>query len=286
MGDTAATDPFKIRDHVADFDAIVATMRQRSQTSRARLRGDLGVAYGPAPSETLDIFYPARLAAAAPVHIFIHGGYWRMFSKDDFSYIADTVIAAGAIAVIPDYVLMPRQRMAVLVDQMRRATSWVAREIAERGGDPNRLSVSGHSAGAHLASWLLDRRDTIDEPRNYRLQAALLLGGIYDLEPLQQSFLQAEINLSDAEVRQWTPLAVDHDTATRYTILVGADETPPFHDQATCFHRNLTAQGCVAEHHPVPATNHMSSALSLGDPDSVAGRYLTDCICHGKTMPL
>ncbi len=110
-----AQDPFRIRDNVAAFDEIVASFRTRSAATRTRLRFET-VQYGPSQDETLDIFFPQHLSEPAPVHIFVHGGYWRMFSKDDYSYIADTVTSIGAIAVVIDYALMPRVRMMMLID--------------------------------------------------------------------------------------------------------------------------------------------------------------------------
>ncbi|WP_245523663.1 alpha/beta hydrolase, partial [Mesorhizobium sp. M8A.F.Ca.ET.167.01.1.1] len=71
------------------------------------------------------------------------------------SHMAATVTRAGAIAVIVDYALMPAVRMAAIVDQVRRAQQWVLACIAQYGGDPERLTVSGHSAGAHLATMVL-----------------------------------------------------------------------------------------------------------------------------------
>ena len=139
-------DPFRIRDHVADFDAIVGDILARSAATRENLPMAADIAYGTGPSETLDLFFPAERRPGMPVHIFIHGGYWRMFSKRDYSCIADTVTSAGAIAVIVDYALMPSVRMATVVDQVRRARDWVVTNIADHGGDPNRLTVSGHSS--------------------------------------------------------------------------------------------------------------------------------------------
>src|ERR1700733_14616679 len=110
------------------------------------------VSYGSDRTETFDLFFPKDVRAPAPVHMFVHGGYWRMFSKRDFSYIADTITAAGAIAAIVDYALMPSVRMAVLVDQTRRAKSWLLANIGAHGGDAQRLTASGHSAGAHLCA--------------------------------------------------------------------------------------------------------------------------------------
>ncbi|TIP31962.1 MAG: alpha/beta hydrolase, partial [Mesorhizobium sp.] len=87
-----------------------------------------------------------------------------------------TVTSAGAIAVIVDYALMPSVRMATVVDQIRRARQWTYDRIASYGGDPDQLTVSGHSAGAHLATMLFN-----DNTRASGIKGALLLGGIYDL---------------------------------------------------------------------------------------------------------
>jgi arylformamidase len=205
--------------------------------------------------------------------MFIHGGYWRMFSKRDFSCIADTVTAAGAIAAIVDYALMPAVRMATLVDQVRRARDWVITNISEHGGDPARLSVSGHSAGAHLASFLFTRDETPS-----RISAALLLGGLYALEPLRNSFLQAEIALTDQEIAEFTPMTQNHDAQTRVSILVGADETPPFHRLADGFGERLRSRGLEVSRFDLRARNHMDSVRDLAIMDSEAGRILAAVI--------
>jgi arylformamidase len=262
-------DPFRIRDHVADFDAIVADIVTRSAATRVRLAMAADIAYGAGPSETVDLFFPAQRRPGMPVHMFIHGGYWRMFSKRDYSCIADTATAAGAIAVIVDYALMPSVRMELLVDQVRRARDWVVANIPQHGGDPKRLTVSGHSAGAHLASFLITRDQT---PSNIR--AAILLGGLYELEPLRSSFLQAEIGLTDGEVAAFTPMTHQHDTSTQVTLLVGADETPPFHSQAENFERHLRNQGLAVSRHALTARNHMDSVRDLAIADTPAGTRL------------
>lgn len=267
-------DPFRIRDHVAGFDSIVGDLLARSAATRQRVRFLAGVSYGEASTETLDIFFPPEpQAGALPVHIFIHGGYWRMFSKEDYSCVADTVTAAGAIAVIVDYALMPSVRMDTIVDQVRRAKRWVIGHIAEHGGDPGRLTVSGHSAGAHLATFLFNEGG---EPSG--VKAALLLGGLYDLAPLQSSFLQAEIGLTDAEVASFTPLGHRHDPSTAAAVLVGADETPPFHAQADAFAALLREQGLSVTRRAIAGRNHMDSVRDLGVPDSEAGTALASLI--------
>ena len=129
--------------------------RRREQRPRARL----DVAYGDGPDDRLDLFFPdpAFLTRPAPVHLFIHGGYWRANSKDNFSFVADSIVGLGAIAAVIDYSLMPGARMATLVDQARRAANWLGRQAGEFGGDPHAISASGHSAGGHLVSYLVIR---------------------------------------------------------------------------------------------------------------------------------
>lgn len=270
-------DPFRIRDHVADFDEIVQDIVDRSEAARATLAMTAEVSYGPDPSETMDMFFPAGKRSALPVHMFVHGGYWRMFSKRDYSYVATTITKAGAIAVILDYALMPKVRMATIVDQVRRAKQWVLANIADHGGSPAKLTVSGHSAGAHLATFLFNSEHT---PSNVR--AALLLGGLYDLKPLQDSFLATEIGITDEEVATFTPLAYRHDAQTKVTVLVGANETPPFHHQADRFKASLLRQGSPVKSLVLANRNHMDSVRDLGVPGTQAGDCLAELIAHNR----
>ena len=271
------TDPFRTRDHVADFDDKIVAYRDRSAATRARLR-TVTVRTGDAEGEALDLFFPGPDThagagdAARPVHLFIHGGYWRMFSKDDFSFVADTVTAAGAIAAVLDYALMPAVRLSDIVDQVRRARRWIADNIAAHGGDPARVTVSGHSAGAHLATFLF----TADQPDP--VTGALLLGGLYDLRPLQASFLQPLIGLTDDEVATLSPIGHRHSAATRVMVLWGARETAPFHEQAKAFAGHLADQGADVVSVALTDADHMSSALDLGAPDTEAGRHLVALI--------
>ncbi|TJX67008.1 MAG: alpha/beta hydrolase [Mesorhizobium sp.] len=268
-------DPFRTRDHVADFDDIVADIVARSAATRASLPMLADVAYGPHEAERLDLFFPEGPRQDLPVHIFIHGGYWRMFTKSDYSYVAERVTSAGAIAVVIDYALMPAVRMAAIVDQIRRARQWVLDNIASHGGDPGRLSVSGHSAGAHLATFLFNE-DSAHPP-----SAALLLGGLYDLKPLQHSFLEPLIGLTDTEVAAFSPMSKSHSSWTQVRMLVGERETQPFHLQARLFADRLTRQGLSVSRGVLTARNHMDSVRDLGLRGTIAGDWLHQVVRVG-----
>jgi arylformamidase len=266
------SDPFRIRNYVADFDDIVAEIRRRSEEARATIPMVADVAYGFDATETVDLFFPEGPREGLPVHMFIHGGYWRMFSKRDYSYVARTVTDTGAIAVIIDYALMPAVRMATIVDQVRRAKHWVVDDIAGYGGDPDCLTVSGHSAGAHLATMLFD-----DDARPSGLKGALLLGGLYDLKPLQDSFLASEIAITDEEVERFTPLTHQFDASVKVDVLVGEDETPPFHAQARAFAKHLNNQRLLTSQSSL-AGNHMSSVRDLGMAGTAGAKALENII--------
>ncbi len=267
-------DPFRTRDAVPDFDRYVAQYVARSAVTRATLRSQRDIPYGDARSEQLDLFFPAAPSGPAPVHLFIHGGYWRAWAKEDFSFIADTVTTAGAIAAIMDYDLMPAVRMATIVHQVRRAAQWLAAHAPGFGGDPTHLTISGHSAGAHLCCFLLN-------PPVVPIQAALLVSGVYDLKPLQSSFLQPEIGLTDDEVARYSPLHAAHAVGTPTTILVGEHETVPFHDQAAALARHLRTAPVTI----LPDANHLSAVLDLGTPTTQAAGVLTRMI-EGTGIPI
>ena len=203
-----------------------------------------------------------------------------MFSKDDFSFIADTVTTCGAIAAIMEYDLMPAVRMEKIVGQVRQAFSWLHENARKYGGDPQRLSISGHSAGAHLATFTFtDQQDVIPS-------SALLLSGIYDLGPLQNSFLKSLIGLTDEEVRFFSPVGQSHSTIPYISIAYGENETEPFMKQASAFSRHLSKAGTANAVMMLATCNHMSAVRDLGIVQTRAGQLLQSTIRPVNIAPL
>ena len=168
--------------------------------------------------------------------------------------------------------------MATIVDQVRRAKHWVLAHIGEWGGDPDQLTISGHSAGAHLATFLFAAAE-----RPSKVRAAALLGGIYDLAPLQRCFLEPLIGLTDEEVAAFTPMSRRHDPSTKVTLLVGERETPPFHRQASDFALRLRAQGLSVTESRLEDRNHMDGVRDLGLRGTQAGDRLMETIATARS---
>jgi len=108
-------------------------------------------AFGDGARRTLDVYAPAARPEGAPVVVFIYGGGWRTGSKAEYSFVGDAFAAHGFVTVIPDYRLAPETQFPGFLVDNAAALRWVQDNIARYGGDPNRVVLVGHSAGAYNA---------------------------------------------------------------------------------------------------------------------------------------
>ena len=259
------SDPAQYGRHYAD----------QSRLARERLRCVLDIPFGPTLAETLDIF-PAD-QPNAPVFVFIHGGYWRALSSKDFSCVALGLQARGITTVVVNYALAPRVSIDEITRQARASLAWVRRHIGEHGGDSSRVAIGGHSAGAHLAAMALQTPWSGD----YGLpadpfKAAVLVSGLYDLQPLRYSFLQPQIQLDEGVIRRNSPLFSVRPCATPALITWGADESTEFARQSTTFHDAWRAQGNASSLLPQAGAHHYSAIFDFERPDSPLCGWLAD----------
>jgi arylformamidase len=256
------------RARVADSMAQLANWAEASALARERSAHKLlNMRYGQGPNETLDVF-PAS-ATDAPVLVYIHGGYWRSLDKDDFSFVAPSFVADGAMVVVPNYALCPAVTVEDIALQMVKALVWVWHHAAEHGGDPGRLALVGHSAGAHLAAMLVSCRwkQVDDELPPNPLSGALAISGLYDLEPLRlTAFLQDDLRLTPAQVTRLSPAFFPRPKAGKLFAVVGADESDEFlrHNQLI---RDQWGPTAVPVCETVPGKNHFNVLESLADPN-------------------
>lgn len=235
------------RLRVPDFTDHLVRWQLGSARVRSQGHCELNLAYGPAPSDTLDVFLPsattagtgARKNRGSPVLVFIHGGYWHALDKGDHSFVAETLSQLGVCTVVLNYALCPGTpeapvRISDIALQCARCLAWVYRHIGEYGGDPNQIVVAGHSAGGHLAAALLAcdfSRLAADLPRQF-LRSAVSISGLFDLEPLRLTpFLKAPLQLSPQEVARMSPVrwpAPKLRTDQQLWCVVGGDESAEF----------------------------------------------------------
>ncbi len=170
---------------LALFDAI----GPRDQGGRLSLHN---AAFGSHARQRLDVFTPVAAKGGAPVLVFFYGGSWKNGTKEDYAFVGQALAAQGFVTVLPDYRLYPEVRFPDFLDDGAEAIAWVRDNIAQYGGDPRRIVLAGHSAGAYNAVMLgLDprylRRAGVD-PKVVRAIAGL--SGPYDFLPLDAGTAQ------------------------------------------------------------------------------------------------
>ncbi|MDD3935774.1 alpha/beta hydrolase [Rhodoferax sp.] len=245
----------------------------RSAQARASLRCVLDVPYGPTLAETLDIF-PAD-APNAPVFVFLHGGYWRAFSSKEFSCVALGLQPLGITTVVVNYTLCPFVTLDEITRQVRAAVAWTHHHIADYGGDPARLALGGHSAGAHLTAMCLLTRWAEDYGMpSDPIAAALLVSGIYDIAPLRYSYLQPMIQLDEGLIRRNSPMFGVCPCATPIWVNWGSEETPEFERQASSFLAAWQAAGNAGELSALPDADHYRGIHGFENPASHLSQWL------------
>jgi arylformamidase len=236
--------------------------------ARATLKSQLDVPYGDHPLRRVDVYPAAGATGPAPVHVFFHGGYWRAQDKQNFAFVARELVARGITTVIANYELGPASTLDGVVDSALAAIEWTCRSIADFGGDPKRISLSGHSAGAHLCAegLAVDWRARGVDPGCFR--GAVLISGIFDPEPTIRTTVNAQLNL-------------DHDIAARHNVEVRpplvdcpiwifAGGREPWHwlDQSYRYAHHLHRHGRDPEVHVLPGWNHFDIIAQYMDEAS------------------
>lgn len=246
---------------------------EQSRVARRTLPGVLDVPYGATLDETLDIFPAAQ--PNAPVFVFIHGGYWRAFTSKEFSCVALGLHALGIGTVVINYSLCPKVGMDEITRQARAAVAWVLRHIHAHGGDPARVAVGGHSAGGQLAGMCLQTAWAAEYGLpNDPLAAAVLVSGLYDLQPLRYSYLQPQIQLDDGVIRRCSPLFGVRECRTPTLVTWGAHESSEFARQSSALHAASQAVGHRTELVAQDGANHFTAIYGFEDPSSPLCRWL------------
>jgi arylformamidase len=213
----------------------------------------------------------------APVVMFWHGGAWSYQSKEGFSFIAEPLVAAGATAVLVGYSLHPEVTLREMMDEACEAVAWIWRHIEGHGGDPHRIIVAGHSAGAQLAGMVLTRDFRTEGMPRAPVRGAHLISGSYDMDPHRHHPRFRFLHLDEDLVRDASPACnppLDPDIPL--VLAVGADETPGYIWQAQSFARRMRARGHNARVLLSTGDHHFSVVERLHDAQHPLTRALVE----------
>ena len=155
--------------------------------------------YGDDPRQQLDIFRPLPAMGPAPVVVFFYGGSWREGDRADYRFVGEALASRGVVAVVADYRLYPQVRYPQFVRDSASAVAWTLREIGRYGGDPTRVYVMGHSAGAYNAAMVaLDPRWLSAAGASPAMLAGWIgLAGPYDFLPITGTDIKPVFDFPD-----------------------------------------------------------------------------------------
>ena len=268
---------------VPSADPFLAEYAIRSRKAEQLLPCQKGLRWGDKPEETLDFF--AAASRDAQLLVFIHGGYWQGLSKNESLFPAADCAANGIAFAAINYTLAPRASVETIVDQCRRAVAWLHGQADVLGFDRDRLYLSGSSAGAHLAAMMLVKgwQHTAGVTDN-AIAGAILLSGIYDLEPLVGTYIAAPLHLTTAGAAGLSPVRLPLGRPVPAIIAWGENETSEFKRQSKSYASRLEAAGFPVSAFEVAGTNHFDIVLGLADRETTLGRATLELI--GSSAPM
>ena len=251
---------------VSNSAELVADFQARSDRLRVSKRCYLDLRYGPAERNRID-YFPAGVRG--PVLVFIHGGYWQMRAKENFSFVASGPLAHGIHVALVGYTLAPDKSLRGIVDEIDAAIAWLAERVAEYGGDRERLYVSGWSAGGHLTATSL---------QGSAVRGGLAISGIYDLAPIQLCYINDKLKLTDDDVRSLSPLLQPAQSPKPLVITYGGDELPELQRQSAVFGAAREAASLPGRLVQLPRHNHFTILEELASPQGEITRLVRELV--------
>lgn len=223
--------------------------------------------FGVHPAQKLMVYRSVQASERQPVVLFIHGGSWKNGDPDDYGFIGRSFASRGFIVVTAGYRLHPASRFPDMVDDAAAAIGWTHREIERHGGDPNRIVLMGHSAGAYNAvQAVLDRQWlAAEEVPEKAIIAVIGIAGPYDFYPFDSESTRDSFGEADAP-RATQPINFARGDAPPLLLLTGGKDTTVKPRNSNALAAAIQGQGGAAEIEIFPAMNHTDPLVSLAHP--------------------
>jgi acetyl esterase/lipase len=247
-----------------------------------------GAAYGTHPRQRLDIYRPRQRGRDAravqrplPIILFIYGGSWQSGTREGYGFAGRALASKGFLVVIPDYRLVPEVRFPAFVKDGAAAFRWARANAAALGGDPSRIVLVGHSAGAYNAAMLaLDPRWLGEERR--ALRGFVGLAGPYDFLPLTGPVTRAAF-AGASNLRETQPISFASAGDPPSLLLHGSRDTTVYPRNSLALAERLRIAGVGAHAKLYPQLGHVGIVTALARPFRGRAPVLDDvaAFAHG-----
>jgi arylformamidase len=251
-----------------DMPQLFEGWTARSEAFRADAHMRLDCPYDTGPRDKLDLFRCGD--KAAPLFVFIHGGYWQRGDKSVFSFIAQPFIERGVDVALIGYQLCPETDMTSMVGQIRKAMIWLWRNAGPHGMSADRINICGHSAGGHLTTMMLatEWRQFGDDLPVDLIKTAIPMSGLYQLEPLLHTTINDALAMDVEDAHTNSPYFLQPPTDAPLLVTIGGDESPQLHWQTDQFVAHWGRYSVPIETHVEPGVDHFDLANRLASSDS------------------
>ncbi|MEP5729454.1 MAG: alpha/beta hydrolase [Sulfitobacter sp.] len=258
---------YNARESVASFDDEFAKLIAISDQARAEVPAQQDIVYDPASGSSFDLY---GAAPGRPVLLWIHGGYWRMGSKEGNAFAAPGLVANDVAVAVMNYSLAPAVTLADIIHQVRLVVVWLYQHGSNYGLDTTKIHVGGSSAGGHLTGAVIADgwRNSYGLPDDM-IGAALAISGIYDLEPLLSTYVNGWMDMNMDTVKAHSPIRyIPAQTQTHLILSVGGLERPGFLHETKTFQAAWAARGHLVSNIEMPGYNHFDITGTLADADA------------------
>lgn len=253
------------RARVPEHVEIFARWHAEAEAYRAKSRkAEIGLSYGPSKRQTIDLFPAENDGPTTPLMLFIHGGWWRTLSPDQFSQMTKGANAQGVTVAVVGYDLCPTVSIADIVQEIRAACLYLWRKRRQR------FLAVGHSAGGHLAACMLatEWKTLAPDAPNDLVPAAYAISGVYDLALLTQISVNADLKLTDKAARDLSPITWHVPAGRVLDAVVGGIESAEFLRQSKTIVEAWRQGMAETRYEAIPGKNHFDILDALTDPNS------------------
>jgi arylformamidase len=253
------------RARVPGHPAVIAGWAQDAAAYRERMIGRMDVqAYGPTERQKLHLFRPEVADPDALPVLFIHGGYWQALDPSFLSHMARGLNEHGITVALAGYDLCPDVSVGVILEQNLAA----AQAFYRLTGKP--FVATGHSVGGTMAACLAaaDWQNIDDTLPANLVPAGLAISGLFELEPLVPTSINAKLGLDIAAARSFSPRLWEPPTGIVFEAWVGGAESTEFLRQSATIAAVWAASGNDTASVELPGKDHFTVLDALPDPAS------------------